>query len=143
MFSGQSWNQVHNTLQCLTTLCRPPKNHTIRNFLSTLFSIILLLYFIFYSYNCYERCYFYSEWSDFKYNMCLLQFLTSLTVGFSLLHVKGLVPDGSLAGCTLETLNMVGHLQGMHDFLIRGEKIVNVLFSVACTAEKTTFMFFV
>lgn len=39
-----------------------------------------------------------------------------LTVGFALLHVKGLVPDGSLAGCTLETLYMVGHLQGMHDF---------------------------
>lgn len=42
--------------------------------------------------------------------------IVSLTVGFSLLHVKGLVPDGSLAGCALETLNMVGHLQGMHDF---------------------------
>lgn len=42
--------------------------------------------------------------------------IVSLAVGFALLHVKGLIPDGSLAGCTLETLNVVGHLQGMHDF---------------------------
>ena len=47
---------------------------------------------------------------------------TFLTVGFALLHVKGLVPDGSLAGCTLETLNMVGHLQGVHDFLVEGRE---------------------
>lgn len=42
--------------------------------------------------------------------------IISLTVRFPLLHVKGLVPDGSLTGCTLEALNMVSHLQGMHDF---------------------------
>lgn len=42
--------------------------------------------------------------------------IVSLTVGLSLLHVEGLVSDGVLAGCTLETLNMVGHLQGVHDF---------------------------
>lgn len=53
-----------------------------------------------------------------------VQFLTSLTVGFTLLHVKGLVPDGCLAGGTLETLNMVSHLQGMHDFLMKWEKKV-------------------
>lgn len=47
---------------------------------------------------------------------------TFLTVGFTLLHVEGLVPDGILAGRTLETLNMVGHLQGVHDFLRKGEK---------------------
>lgn len=45
--------------------------------------------------------------------------LTSLTVRLSFLHVKGLVPDGSLAGRTLEALNMVGHLQGVHDFLTK------------------------
>lgn len=39
-----------------------------------------------------------------------------LTVGFAFLHVEGLIPDGSLARCTLETLDMVGHLQGVHDF---------------------------
>lgn len=55
-------------------------------------------------------------------------FFTFLTVGFALLHVKGLVPDGSLAGCTLETLNMVGHLQSMHDFLTKGEKVCNLVF---------------
>ena len=58
-----------------------------------------------------------------------VQFLTSLTVGFTFLHVKRLVPNGSLAGCTLEALNMVGHLQGMHDFLIRGKNVVG-FFSV-------------
>lgn len=42
--------------------------------------------------------------------------IVSLTVGFTLLHVKGLIPDRILAGCTLETLNMVSHLQCMHDF---------------------------
>lgn len=42
---------------------------------------------------------------------------TFLTVGLALLHVEGLVPDGILAGRTLETLNMVGHLQRVHDFL--------------------------
>lgn len=42
--------------------------------------------------------------------------IVSLAVGFALLHVKSLVPDWSLAGCTLEALNMVRHLQGMHDF---------------------------
>lgn len=47
---------------------------------------------------------------------------TFLAVGFALLHVKGLVPDGSLAGCTLETLNVVGHLQGVHDFLTEGRE---------------------
>lgn len=52
--------------------------------------------------------------------------LTSLAVGFALLHVKGLVPDGSLAGCTLETLHMVGHLQGVHDLLRRGGEAVNI-----------------
>lgn len=57
-----------------------------------------------------------------------VQILTFLTVGFSLLHVKGLVPDCSLAGCTLETLNMVGHLQGMHDFLMKGKKKVKHVF---------------
>lgn len=50
----------------------------------------------------------------------MVQLLTSLTVGFTLLHVKGLIPDRILAGCTLETLNMVSHLQCMHDFLIGG-----------------------
>lgn len=57
-----------------------------------------------------------------------VQFVTFLAVGFALLHVKGLVPDGSLAGCTLETLNMVGHLQSMHDFLTKGEKVWNFFF---------------
>lgn len=56
-----------------------------------------------------------------------VQFFTFLTVGFALLHVKGLVPDGSLAGRTLETLNVVGHLQGVHDFLITGERIRNLI----------------
>lgn len=50
----------------------------------------------------------------------MVQLLTSLTVGFTLLHVKGLIPDRILAGCTLETLNMVSHLQCMHDFLMGG-----------------------
>lgn len=50
----------------------------------------------------------------------MVQLLTSLTVGFTLLHVKGLIPDRILAGCTLETLNMVSHLQCMHDFLMWG-----------------------
>lgn len=49
-------------------------------------------------------------------------FFTFLTVRFTLLHVKCLVPDGSLAGCTLKTLNVVGHLQGMHDFLTGEER---------------------
>lgn len=42
--------------------------------------------------------------------------VVSLAVGLPLLHVESLVPDGILAGGTLETLNMVGHLQGVHDF---------------------------
>lgn len=45
--------------------------------------------------------------------------LASLAVRLSFLHVKGLVPDGGLAGGTLEALNMVGHLQGVHDFLTK------------------------
>lgn len=47
---------------------------------------------------------------------------TFLTVGFALLHVEGLVPDGILAGRTFETLNMIGHLQRMHDFLRKAKK---------------------
>lgn len=58
------------------------------------------------------------NWSS----IILAEPLTSLTVWLSLLHVKGLVPDGSLAGCTLEALNMVGHLQGVHDFLAKWEE---------------------
>lgn len=46
-------------------------------------------------------------------------FLTSLAVGLPLLHVEGLVPDGGLTGGTHEALNVVGHLQGMHDLLQR------------------------
>lgn len=60
------------------------------------------------------------------------QQLTSLTIGFALLHVKSLVPNGSLAGCTFETLNVVGHLQGMHDFLKRGEKGFLKFISALC-----------
>lgn len=52
----------------------------------------------------------------------MMSCLTFLTVRFSLLHVEGLVPDGTLAGSALETLNMVSHLQGMHDLLMRQEK---------------------
>lgn len=44
---------------------------------------------------------------------------TSFTVRLSPLHVKGLVPNGSFAGCTHKALNMVGHLQGVHDLLQR------------------------
>lgn len=47
--------------------------------------------------------------------------LTSLAVRLPLLHVEGLVPDGHLAGSTQEALDVVGHLQGMHDLLRRGE----------------------
>lgn len=57
--------------------------------------------------------------------MCVtaaVEFFTFLTVRFTLLHVKCLVPDGSLAGSTLKTLNMVGHLQGVHDFLTGEEE---------------------
>ena len=57
-----------------------------------------------------------------------VQSLTSLTVRLALLHVKGLVPDGILAGCTLETLDVVRHLQGMHNFLVKGEKYKQMCF---------------
>lgn len=42
-------------------------------------------------------------------------FIVSLTVGLPLLHVEGLVPDGHFAGSAQEALDVVGHLQGMHD----------------------------
>lgn len=45
--------------------------------------------------------------------------LTFLAVGLSLLHVEGLVPDGHFAGSAQEALDVVGHLQGMHDLLQR------------------------
>ncbi len=67
---------------------------------------------------------------------CNSSVFTFLAVGFALLHVEGLVPDGSLAGRTLETLNVVGHLQGMHDFLIKGERYCKYfIFSFGGVAE--------
>lgn len=48
-----------------------------------------------------------------------LQALTSLAVRLALLHVEGLVSDGPLAGGTDEALDVVGHLQGVHDLLAR------------------------
>lgn len=55
-----------------------------------------------------------------------LCFPTFLTVGLPLLHVEGLVPDWILAGGALETLDVVGHLQRVHDFL-REKKIIPAL----------------
>ncbi len=44
-----------------------------------------------------------------------------------LFHVEGLVPDGHFAGSTQEALYVVGHLQGVHDFLWRGQRGVREL----------------
>lgn len=54
--------------------------------------------------------------------MSCLCTVTFLAVGLPLLHVEGLVPDGILAGGTLEALDVVGHLQRVHDFLQKTEK---------------------
>lgn len=42
-------------------------------------------------------------------------FIVSLAVRLAIFHVEGLVPDGPLAGGAHEALDVIGHLQGVHD----------------------------